>query len=195
MKKLITYLSICLIAGILFSSCKSNMSIAKRHYNKGYYVDINSNKHVVTTAKEEEKTVLLNTGKPVNFQQDKVAPNAVSMQSDQNSGTEKNNTVASNEKTKSNIISKQNAKQTIKSKVKSIINPTAKIKNNLFGVNKASTCSASDDSLSIFWVVILILLILWAVGLLAGGFGLGGLINVLLVIALILLILWLLRVV
>ena len=195
MKKLITYLSICLIAGILFSSCKSNMSIAKRHYNKGYYVDINSNKHAVTTVKEEEKTVLSNTGKPMSFQQDKVAQNSVSMRADQYSVTEKNITLASNEKTQRNAISKENTKQTIKSKIKSITNPAAKIKNSLFGTDKSSTCSVNDDGLSVFWVVILILLILWAVGLLAGGFGLGGLINVLLVIALILLILWLLRVV
>jgi Flp pilus assembly protein TadB len=171
------------------------MSIAKRHYNKGYYVDINLNKRAVTTVKEEEKTVQSNKNKSLNFQQDWVAQNSVSRQADQNSVTEKNVIVASNEKTQKNIISKQNTKQTIKSKIKSITNPAAKIKNSLFGVDKASTCSANDDGLSIFWVVILILLILWAVGLLAGGFGMGGLINVLLVIALILLILWLLRVV
>ncbi|NNM94984.1 MAG: lmo0937 family membrane protein [Bacteroidia bacterium] len=51
------------------------------------------------------------------------------------------------------------------------------------------------DGLSLFWLIILIILIVWAIGLLAGGFGLGGLINILLVIALILLILWLLRIV
>ncbi|HWY38270.1 MAG TPA: DUF5670 family protein [Bacteroidia bacterium] len=39
------------------------------------------------------------------------------------------------------------------------------------------------------------ILILWAIGFLAGGFGLGGLINLLLLVALILLILWLLRII
>jgi hypothetical protein len=64
-------------------------------------------------------------------------------------------------------------------------------------VNKANTTSINrdGDGLSLFWLVILILLILWAIGLASGGFGLGGLINVLLVIALVLLILWLLEVV
>lgn len=195
MKKLITYLSICLIAGILFSSCKSNISIAKRHYNKGYYVDYNSGKHDVTTVKEEEKTALSNIDRPVNFKQEKVAQNSVSSQSDQNSVTEKNIIVASNKKMLPDVNAKQNTKQSLKSKIKTITNPAAKIKHSLFGADKKSTASANDDALSIFWVVILILLILWAVGLLAGGFGLGGLINVLLVIALILLILWLLRIV
>jgi hypothetical protein len=52
-----------------------------------------------------------------------------------------------------------------------------------------------EGALSLIWIVILVLLILWALGLLAGGWGLGGLINILLVIALILLILWLLRII
>ena len=50
-------------------------------------------------------------------------------------------------------------------------------------------------ALSLLWLVIVIILILWLIGLIAGGFGLGGLINLLLVIALILLILWLLRII
>lgn len=53
---------------------------------------------------------------------------------------------------------------------------------------------ASDrDGLSLLWIVILVILILWAVGYL--GFGAGNLINLLLVVALILLILWLLRII
>ncbi|MBK6834313.1 MAG: lmo0937 family membrane protein [Bacteroidetes bacterium] len=55
--------------------------------------------------------------------------------------------------------------------------------------------ASSGDGLSLLWIVILVLLILWALGLISGGFGLGGFINILLVIALILLILWLLRII
>jgi hypothetical protein len=62
-------------------------------------------------------------------------------------------------------------------------------------INKSNTASNNTDGMSLFWVVILILLIFWAVGAASGGFGLGGLINILLVIALILLILWLLQIV
>jgi hypothetical protein len=50
------------------------------------------------------------------------------------------------------------------------------------------------DGLSLFWVVILVIIILWAIGFFA-GWGTGGLINLLLVVALILLILWLLRII
>jgi hypothetical protein len=52
-----------------------------------------------------------------------------------------------------------------------------------------------DEARSLFWIVILVLLILWALGIISGSFGLGILFNLLLLIALILLILWLLRIV
>lgn len=53
---------------------------------------------------------------------------------------------------------------------------------------------AERDALSLLWIVIVVILILWLIGIIAGGFGLGGLINLLLLIALILFILWLLRI-
>lgn len=52
---------------------------------------------------------------------------------------------------------------------------------------------SDDDGLSLFWIIILIVLILWLLGFISGNFG--GIINLLLIIALILLILWLLKVV
>jgi len=73
------------------------------------------------------------------------------------------------------------------------IKPTSSFAMNRL-VNRTNTTSYNTDGhgLSFFWIVILVVLIIWALGL---GFGLGGLINVLLVIALVLLILWLLEVV
>jgi hypothetical protein len=53
----------------------------------------------------------------------------------------------------------------------------------------------SEGGLSLFGLVILILVILWLIAVLSGGWGLGGFIHVLLIIALILLILWLLRII
>ncbi len=49
------------------------------------------------------------------------------------------------------------------------------------------------SDLSMLWIVIIVLIVLWALGLIAGNFG--GLIHLLLLIALILLILWLLRII
>jgi hypothetical protein len=58
---------------------------------------------------------------------------------------------------------------------------------------KKEARGSSDDALSLLWIVILVVLLLWLLGVIAGGLGLGGLIHILLVIALILLILWLIR--
>ncbi|MCC6372390.1 MAG: hypothetical protein IT236_15405, partial [Bacteroidia bacterium] len=65
------------------------------------------------------------------------------------------------------------------------------------GINKENSIGKSEDNeeRSLFWVVVLVLVVLWALGLISGGLGLGILINLLLVIALVLLILWLLRIV
>ena len=52
--------------------------------------------------------------------------------------------------------------------------------------------AGDDDGLSLFWIVILVLLILFIFGAVDGS--LGGLIYILLVVALVLLILWLLKV-
>jgi hypothetical protein len=54
---------------------------------------------------------------------------------------------------------------------------------------------SNNAALSLIWIVILVLIILWILGLISGGWGMGAFINVLLVIALILLILWLLRII
>ncbi len=60
---------------------------------------------------------------------------------------------------------------------------------------KISPPASSDDALSLLWIVIVIILILWLLGYALGGLGLGGAIHILLVIALILLILWLLGII
>jgi len=65
------------------------------------------------------------------------------------------------------------------------------------GLYQSETLRAhtSSDVLSLLWIVIVVILILWLIGFLLGGFGLGNLIHLLLVVALILLILWLLRII
>lgn len=60
---------------------------------------------------------------------------------------------------------------------------------------QSNSARTNEDGLSLFGLVILILIILWLVAVLSGGWGLGGLIHVLLIVALILLILWLLRII
>ena len=70
-------------------------------------------------------------------------------------------------------------------------------KNHQIGLSNLhkSTMSSSDEGHSLLWIVVVVLIILWALGIISGSFGLGVLINLLLVIAFVLLILWLLRII
>ncbi len=187
MKKLITFSAICIITSILFSSCSSNLSIAKRHFNNGYYIAYSKNKQAVRTPQEEVR-------EPFYSAQNKTKQNTIGEYADQSPIIGNNDIVASNEKTRHKAISERNVKQAIKHKFKTIESPDVQIKSTLFEIKKINNDSSDRDGLSLFWVVILIILVLWALGF--WGFGLvSGLINLLLLIALILLILWLLRIV
>jgi hypothetical protein len=86
-------------------------------------------------------------------------------------------------------------KLVLKQTVNKIVNPNYSLSDMKFKqqVNSSLFSSPVTSDLSLLWIVIIILLVLWALGLIAGNFG--GLIHLLLVIALILLILWLLRII
>lgn len=193
MKKLITFSAICIVASILLSSCGLNMSITKRHYNNGYYVSYSDGKQAVFTPKEKEGQS--KTSEALNSVQDQAEQNTKSEYSEQSPTTDNTVVVADNEKTQRKAISHQRTKEALKQITKTIKNPVAEIKHgSLLAMPKIITNAPEREGLSLFWIVILVVLILWALGFLAGGFGLGGLINLLLIVALILFILWLLRV-
>ena len=193
MKKLITLSTICIMAGILLTSCKSNMSIAKRHYTNGYYIAHSKSKQTASSSKEENKVVQVKIKKPIYSVFPLTTQSVPSLCV--NSTTTANNTtlVASNEKKTTKAISHAVTFKSIKHKAVITTNSVMQIKN--MPETKKMVSDGGRDGLSLFWLIILIILILWAVGFLAGGFGLGGLINLLLLVALILLILWLLRIV
>lgn len=69
----------------------------------------------------------------------------------------------------------------------------SKITKSNFDLKNISSPEPREDGLSLLWIIIVVILILWALGLI-GGYG-GSLIHLLLVIALILLILWLLGII
>jgi hypothetical protein len=84
------------------------------------------------------------------------------------------------------LVLKKSVSEKIKDlKFKSI---TFELNNNLL----TSSNEESEDGLSLFWIVILILLLLWLFGYIILS---GGLINLVLALALVLLILWLLRII
>ncbi|HEX7412431.1 MAG TPA: DUF5670 family protein [Bacteroidia bacterium] len=175
----------CVVASILLTSC----SIAKRHYTSGYYVSHSSGKSSDT--KMQEQTA-----------QKKIVPSLYAVQnineknnldggSRQNQAQENGAVTASNKQKVNNTKTIQSSKRASN---KLILTPV-KRSAPLFSAKKTTTSMVSEDGLSLFWVIILILLILWALAFFTGGWGLGGLIYILLVVALVLLILWLLRII
>ena len=183
MKKILSILVLCLMLSVLFTACRSNMFI-KRHYNDGYYIakaerprspGINSEQHKARPHNYSAKKQSVQTER-MEFVPAKTDPYTVVASNDQN--------VNKRASYKNNRISHVN-----KMKAYSIKMPTSQKM-----VVKKPAPVADGDGLSLFWIVILAILILWAIAFIAGGFGLGDVIHVLLIIALVLLILWLLRI-
>ena len=191
MKKLIPFSAICIIACILFTSCGSSISITKRHYNNGYYIAYSGGKQDDAPPKEEKRVVRTETNDPLNSLKEKAEKNTLGLYSLKSPITESNDLVASNEKIEHKSISQLKLKQALKQNSKIIELPATQIKNRFLKSKKDSFAPMVEGGLSLFWLVILVVLILWALGFLIGGFG--GLLNILLVIALILFILWLLK--
>jgi hypothetical protein len=195
MKKLLTIFSICITACILFSSCGSNMSIAKRHYNKGYYIEYA--KRAPTTNPQKAGTKIAQTKKALPSQtvQNTAKQTTVHKQINQDIQPIPAVVTAGNENRPYKATSKTSSKSTLPQNIASSETPVLQTNQTASDISGYHGDGGGERAaLSLLWIVIIIILILWLIGILAGGFGLGGLINLLLVIALILLILWLLRV-
>ncbi len=195
MKKIITLNIFCLLIIAFVSSCGTNGSITKRHYTKGYYIAHNKGKHKVAKENEDNKIVHQKTNESTVLIPSKeiVKENNSNNSEVMNPITNKSTLMASS--SKKPVVNKTHhaSKNLLKSAPTFKIFPSKENKRSFF--SKRSMVASSGDGLSLLWIVILVLLILWALGLISGGFGLGGFINILLVIALILLILWLLRII
>ncbi len=205
MKKIITFLSILLLAILLLPSC--GVTLVKRQHSAGYYVNTNPRHPAIKSDKsqlrlEKPTTETAETAtKPegVNSSINTVAeqPPAPVTSDDASTiqppvsatGVDLTPTELPTAKTK-----KGNKVVPLVEKVSDRI-PLVKKMSSKLNKTKAAQRASSGEGLSLIWIVILVLLILWAAGLLSGGWGLGGLIYILLVIALILLILWLLRII
>lgn len=186
-----------LIAVLMMASCGNKFSLTKRHYQKGYYfarngspvkpnahakeknnktlVVADAKQEVIENAKKTENIRTFNTGN----KQDKVAlvPKTKTIKPKK--------VFAHVSKTKTSLEQDQLYKDNIQRPAKSF---------GLSASNNQLTESSSDEGRSLFWIVIVVLVILWALGYISGGLGLGILINLLLLVALILLILWLFRI-
>jgi hypothetical protein len=175
---------------VLFSSCKT-MSVTKRHYNKGYYVShSHKQKALKKTGREpeqlssvtkEERAEILNPGTTAL----KMPP------------TEEKELIASD--TYEQPVLPSSRKKLFDKRSNSYSNEEIEvrdvIKNPLKAGKMLATKDSGDDALSLLWILIVVLLIVYIVGILLDGFGLGGIIHILGVIVLVLLILWLLKII
>jgi cobalamin biosynthesis Mg chelatase CobN len=195
MKKLVQLSAYLLLVGIILSSC-SPITITKRHYKKGFYTDFGfknqarNNKTVSSEVKETEYAAQTSVEEPAIEESASVTVSTPpeTATSVMDNPTEDKQVLVATEETSE----KPAGIPTLKSKMetaKQVMKNANKIKKTL------AKSPASGEAHSLLWIIVVIILILWLISLLFGGFGLGGLIHLLLVVALILLILWLLRII
>lgn len=180
--KVIIYL-ICLGGILLAVSCSTRDTIMKRHYMKGYYVSKQERAHSPAIVKHEPRVREereITTSLSASLKPEKLNEPILSQRVSGDMG-----------QLAAGKMSNTNARPIMLEK--RIQKPSVHLREAM--QLKKPLVRDSSDGLSLFWIVILVILILWAVGFLAGGFGIGNLINLLLVVALVLLILWLLRVI
>lgn len=213
MKRLFTFSALLVATGMLFPSCGTHLTIAKRQHSKGYYVNLSKDKR--SSGGEHAKTEIA-TEESIAFQEAGVKPGTVEPKHVVKNN-EENSIVASAELDNTVIEAQEatapEASAPAKAKVKfgklyvdrlamqqetasgnsfkSKVKQEAKKLSEHKKIKKMESKRAADG-LSLFWIVILVLLILWLLGLLG---GLGWFIHIALVVALICLILWLLGVV
>ena len=184
MKAKLTYILACFAAIWLLASCNSRNTLMKRHYMKGYYLERSTAKHIAPAqARVAAKA-------PVITQHKRIAPvtnEPIALAEAQAASAPKQASAS-----KANV--KKSARLQKRPAVYSLVPvlPNIRLSDSKQALNPVVR---DDDGLSLFWAVILVIVILWAIGFLTGGFGLGNLIHLLLVVALILLILWLLRII
>jgi hypothetical protein len=195
MKKLFTSAILFVTACLVLSSCAeqlSTISVAKRHYRNGYYVNIHNNKPVELKTKEmksflPEAYSLASIDKKEDTKND-VVKNEKSTDVPEFPLTASASTDNSKHRNTTTSIIPHKAKL-----IKMLVQNSAKIKNIVSSDTKNVKKIRSGGGL--IWTIIVILLVLWLISFLAGGFGLGGLLYLLLVVALVLLLLRILGIV
>ena len=205
MKNTITLLVAVLSIACVLPSCGT--TLVKRQHGSGYYVNKNPRVPNAVSDRSDNKHIKPRTTNAENSTPE-TDPSADEQATLIRKSNETETQLATNDQ--SYVTSEETALKTDQSTT--VVNDQAQpAKPSLYewasntrlspkmkfaSANKQSNSArTSEDGLSLFGIVILILLILWLVGAISGGWGLGGLIHILLIVALILLILWLLRVI
>ena len=177
MKKLFLLTVIAILAGIILPSCDSSYSLTKRRYNRGYYVHHNSGK---TTGPVARTTRPVKVTEPEKIY---VLPSLTK--------------VASSGEAPQNVTAEAPRKTNVSHEgVKHLLPAELSVKNQVKAIKKLAqraSADSGDDALSLLWLVVVVILILYVIGLLL---DIGGpAIHILAVIALVLLILWLLKII
>jgi hypothetical protein len=191
MKKLILFTILALAGALFVSSCAS---LTKRHYRKGFYVEYKKHPMVVPIAnKTVQAAENANHEKEIAKEFKAGAPDTKFISEEKNNSGEKEKSAESTPPHAS-IDSKQDAHAHIDAEdlfsLKKMNETTRAVAQKIV----APEAGLVGAALSLFWIVILVVLIIYIAGLLFNNFGLGGLIHILAVIVLVLLILWLLRI-
>lgn len=191
---LLILMSVIIISGLL-SSCK-NSEIIKRKYNKGYYIS-HSGKKQTKQSSAETKPIDPSTTTSATESKPEVTTELVVPENTENQTASVPEETKSEPASASDIIRKLHKRtQAIGSTIP--LGITSDNSNAEDNTNNNSVLNQSSDpaheALSLLWIVIVVILIVYLIGLLLDGFGLGLAIHVLAVIALVLLILWLLRI-
>jgi hypothetical protein len=190
MKPLLKLVLLCIISSFLFTACSNKFSVTKRHYTKGHYIAHSNSKHVKTNFGKKNSL-----SPPLTYSKKVIAP---SKQLSSPGLESKQAPLTSNVQTLSSKPLRDKGVQTQKNKAIFGNSTSENLITPLKDLHKAYLSKQNDHAhdhghLSLFWIIILVILLLWFFGYIA-GWGTGGLINLLLLIALILFILWLLRI-
>lgn len=207
MKKIKLLSLVAILISFVFSSCNSSLTITKRHSKRGYYIATNKIKKSHVSKNEEQELSTLNTsGDPISDplattlenKENTAFQNTSNLKNEDDKSTK---TITLKESKSSDVVSDLNSKansdrksdKSLLERTKSKVKTINTIQKSASKTKKALAPSGGHDAMSLLWIVIVVLLILWLLGLLLGN--LGGLIHLLLVVALILLILWLLKII
>lgn len=186
MKNVTKALSLLIILSFGLFSCKT-ASVMKRHYNKGYYV---SKKHEASEVKSKER---ISHDKTISTPEQKPSIASIDAPELKNEVELKAELPSETNKAKKEI--KESTSPQIangfsgKNPIKDIIGMPHELKKAL------KQDDVARDALSLLWILILVLLIVYVIGLILDLFGLGPVFHILGVIVLVLLLLWLLRVI
>jgi len=190
MKKIITLSISLILTAFIFSSCNQSLSLTKRHYNKGYYVNTKKSVKTEKSNSEQKNITIINTEKVEEEVFNPIVINDVTIDSSFVNNYKEETIINKDKVAQANTHSK---KIKFEGKIESNGLFQASKSNSLVSeIQKESKKSSDDDSLSLFWIIIFIILLLWVFGFV---FLANALIHLLLLVALILLILWLLRII